>query len=252
MSGPEYTGMPAVKPSNQSPSRAIDVGQLTLASLRRRPTQRRGAQRITDVLDAFEQLLAQRRCEEITMEDLSRKAGIQIGSLYHFFPDITAVILTVLERALADEGTAFESRSGDEQLDFLGYLGALERRMTDVWQRHGSLMEVFFAYQRHPLIWKITRQQRERTAALVGSTLMAMMPDLPVARAQSLGRMIGVVMAVLVDNLGFLPDRERRRLRDETYLLLSRYVEAEGVDSLVVRAGRSVRRPTRSVHAARS
>jgi AcrR family transcriptional regulator len=202
---------------------------LALASLRRRPSQRRGVQRVRDVLDAFERLLVHKRCDEITMDDLSRTARIQIGSLYHFFPDITSVILTVLERALADEGAAFESRPEDARLDFDGYLEALEHRMTLVWRRHGPLIGVLFAYQRHPLIWKITREQRERTARLVGARLRALAPGIGAARALELGRTVSVVMAVLIDNLEFLPDRERRRLRRETRLLLGRYVAAEGV-----------------------
>jgi AcrR family transcriptional regulator len=163
------------------------------------------------------------------MDDLSRTAGIQIGSLYHFFPDITSVILTVLERALADEAAAFEARPKDESLDFVDYLETLERRMTLVWRRHGSLMSVFFAYQRHPLIWKITRQQRDRTAALVGAKLRQLSPGLSAARANDLGQTIGVVMALLIDNLEFLPDAEGRRMRNETRLLLGRHVAAEGV-----------------------
>ena len=55
------------------------------------------------------------------------------------------------------------------------------------------------------------------------------MPGLTPGRAQELGQMIGVVMAVLIDNLEFLPEAERRRLRTETRLLLGRHVAAEGV-----------------------
>jgi hypothetical protein len=36
-------------------------------------------------------------------------------------------------------------------------------------------------------------------------------------------------MAVLIDNLEFLPDAEGRRMRNETRLLLGRHVAAEGV-----------------------
>lgn len=248
-------------PKNKAKLRALqtrdtDVGQLTLASLRRRPSQQRGSQRVVDVLDAFERLLQRKRCEQITMDDLSRTAEIQIGSLYHFFPDMTSVILTVLERALADEATAFESRPSDANLDFIGYLTAIERRMTLVWRRHGSLLSVFFAYQRHPLIWKLTRQQRARTAALVGTKLKQLAPELGSARAQELGQMIGVVMAVLIDNLEFLPEVERRRLRAETQLLLSRHVAAEGVpvSSPVASAAPGTRKSTvrRTSRAARS
>ncbi len=229
------------------PPRYTDVDQLTLASLRRRPSQQRGSQRVVDVLDAFERLLQRKRCEQITMDDLSRTAGIRIGSLYHFFPDMTSVILTVLERALADEAAAFEAHPEDGKLDFVGYLDAIERRMTLVWRGHGSLLGVFFAYQRHPLIWKITRQQRGRTAALVGAKLRQLAPGLGAARARDLGQMIGVVMAVLIDNLEFLPEAERRRLRAETRLLLGRHVAAEGVPVASPAGSRGHHRPKTAV-----
>lgn len=245
------------RPQQPTDPRVTGIDRLTLASLRRRPSQQRGVQRVIDVLDAFEQLLQRKRCEEITMDDLSRTAGIQIGSLYHFFPDMTSVILTVLERALADETSVFEVRPGDAKLDFLGYMTAIERRMTSVWRRHGSLMAVFFAYQRHPLIWRITRQQRERTAMLVAAKLRQLAPALDAARAQALGRMVGVVMAVLIDNLEFLPEPERRGLREETQLLLCRHVAAEGVpvghgDRAPARRPARIARVSRVARAARS
>lgn len=212
--------------SPRSP-RSTDIDQLTLPGLRRRPSQRRGVRRVTDVLDAFEDLLASRRFEDITMDDLSRTAGIQVGSLYHFFPDMTAVIVSVLERALADEGAAFELSSYREGLGFFEYLDAIEERMEAVWHSHGRLLDVFFAYQRHPLIWKITLQQRERVARLNAAWLRLLIPSLRASRALELGRMIGMVMAVLLDNLAYLPIAERRRLRRETRTMLLRYVEAE-------------------------
>lgn len=237
--------------ATRSPRRT-DVERLGLASLRRRPSQQRGVQRVTDVLDAFELLLSRKRCEEITMDDLSRTAAIRIGSLYHFFPDMTSVILTALERALADEGAAFESRAEDAGLDLPGYLDALERRMAAVWRRHGGLLAVFFAYQRHPLIWKLTRQQREATAALIATKLRTLRPGVAVPRALELGRTISMVMAVLVDNLEYLPAEEARALRRETRLMLCRYVDAEQPAPPGKTAAGGLRRLRRTFRATRS
>lgn len=215
------------RPRRKRTPRSTDIETLALPSLRRRPSQRRGVQRVTDVLDAFEKLLVQKRFEDITMDDLSRTADIQIGSLYHFFPDITAVILTVLERALADEAAAFELAPADEGLSFVEYLEVIERRMEAVWHGHGRLLDTFFAYQRHPLIWKITLQQRERVAQMTGAKLKSLMPGLDGARVLELGRMVGMVMSVLLDNIVYLPKADRQRLRRETHTMLSRYVDAE-------------------------
>ena len=102
-------------------------------------------QRVTDILNAFELLLVNSRFEDITMEEVAATAGIQIGSLYHFFADKTSVAVTVLERALFDEGTVFRLSPEDEELDLRSYLQVLEQRMTDVWRSHGKLLDLYFA-----------------------------------------------------------------------------------------------------------
>ena len=198
--------------------------EMALTALRRRPAQARGVQRVTDVLDACEHLLASRRFEDLTMHDIAQFAQIQVGSLYHFFPDKTAVVVTVLERILMDEGAAFELTSADARRSFGAYLTALEARMVTVWRSHGTLLELYFTFQRHPLVWKLTLAQRQRTAIQVGVKLRQLKPRISRRRALDQGRMVSMVMGVLIDNLAYLPAAARKKLRCETYDMLSRYV----------------------------
>jgi len=207
--------------------RHVDTSQLTLAGLRRRPAQMRGSQRVTDVLDACERLLVTRRFEDLTMEDIARAAEIQISSLYHFFLDKTAVVITVLERILAGEGAAFQFTSADAKTHFVDYLAALETRMIAVWRSHGTLLDLYFAFQRHPLVWKLTLEQRKRTATQVAIKLRELDPSLSARHALKQGRMVSMVMGVLIDNLIYLPAAAQRSLRSETYAMLCRYVEAD-------------------------
>lgn len=200
------------------------TNEMALTALRRRPTQSRGVQRVTDVIDACEHLLASRRFEDLTMEDIAQTAKTQVGSLYHFFPDKTAVVVTVLERILMDEGAVFELTPADARRSFGDYLVALEARMVSVWRSHGSLLDLYFAFQRHPLVWKLTLAQRQRTAIQVGAKLRQLKPEISRRRALDQGRMVSMVMAVLIDNLVYLPAAAQKTLRRETYHMLSRYI----------------------------
>jgi hypothetical protein len=83
----------------------------------------------------------------------------------------------------------------------------------------------------------------------MGTKLRMLRPELSEARALELGRMIGMVMAVLVDNLEYLPEVERRRLRAETYSMLSRYVDAEGPAVAGQSRGHAVRKLSRTARA---
>lgn len=210
--------------------------QLAFSALRRPPTQARGLQRVIDVIDAYERLLATRRFEALTMDDIASAAKIQVGSLYHFFPDQTAVVVTVLERILVEDGSAFELTPADARLGFRDYLRVLESRLMSVWCAHGSLLGLYAAFQRHPLVWKQTLAQRQRAAILVGAKLRQLEPTISPRRAIEQGRMIAMVMGVLIDNLASLPAGARTTMRRETYDMLARYVGVNG-DS-----GRSRRR----------
>ncbi|OLT27854.1 hypothetical protein BJF79_42230 [Actinomadura sp. CNU-125] len=53
--------------------------------VRRRPTQRRSADRFERLLDACAELLAESGYEALTTRDVARRAGVPIGTLYQFF-----------------------------------------------------------------------------------------------------------------------------------------------------------------------
>ena len=63
----------------------------------RRPIQERGARRVEAILDAAAQLIGEAGLDALTVQALADRAQTSKGSLYHFFPDVSAVV-----RALAD------------------------------------------------------------------------------------------------------------------------------------------------------
>ena len=208
----------------QSQRRYTDVEELSLNALRRQPVQARGVQRVTDVLDAFELLLRDRRFEDITMEEVATTAKIQIGSLYHFFPDKASVAITVLERALFDEGTVFRLTPDEESLDLRSYLKELEARMAEVWRSHGRLLDLYFAFRTHPLVWEMTLNQRRRTSKHISVKLQQLNSNLTPERAAELATQVSMVMGVLIDNIVYMQQPDRRELRRETRRMLESYI----------------------------
>jgi AcrR family transcriptional regulator len=63
----------------------------------RRPQQERGERRVTAILDAAASLITEVGPDGLTVQALADRAQTSKGSLYHFFPDLPAVL-----RALAD------------------------------------------------------------------------------------------------------------------------------------------------------
>jgi AcrR family transcriptional regulator len=69
------------------------------------PKQARARERVARILDATRQELEARSASEITMEAIASRAGVPVGSLYHYFESKTA-LLTAVAAMVMDEADA--------------------------------------------------------------------------------------------------------------------------------------------------
>jgi AcrR family transcriptional regulator len=73
---------------------------LSALKLRRRPLQRRGQVTFNRVLDAAEQILLERGILALTPNLIAARSGVNISSIYKFFPNKHSVVLALFERHL--------------------------------------------------------------------------------------------------------------------------------------------------------
>lgn len=66
--------------------------------MRRTPKQRRGQERVTQILDAADRLIAQQGYAQVSTNGIAKEAQISIGSVYQFFSNKEAVYLALAER----------------------------------------------------------------------------------------------------------------------------------------------------------
>ncbi|MEU9018122.1 TetR/AcrR family transcriptional regulator [Actinomadura sp. NPDC048394] len=69
--------------------------------VRRRPAQRRSAERVERLLDACAELLAEAGQEALTTREVARRAGVPIGTLYQFFDGKPGLLHELAMRQLA-------------------------------------------------------------------------------------------------------------------------------------------------------
>ncbi len=68
--------------------------------------QERSQRSIASILDSAEQLIGEAGQIDFTASSLASRAGMSIGRLYYWYPDLGAVLEAVLDRLLADVPTA--------------------------------------------------------------------------------------------------------------------------------------------------
>ena len=65
----------------------------------RRPRQARGQEKFEKILDAADALIADKgTADNLSLYDIADKAGVAVGSVYHFFPSNHAVLVALIER----------------------------------------------------------------------------------------------------------------------------------------------------------
>lgn len=67
-------------------------------AMRRTPKQKRGQQRVDQILDAAARLVVSEGYENVSTNAIAREAKTSIGSLYQFFPNKDAVYLALAQR----------------------------------------------------------------------------------------------------------------------------------------------------------
>lgn len=74
----------------------------------RRATRVSGDDRERAILETAEQLLEEKRLNEISVDDLAKGAGISRPTFYFYFPSKEAVVMTIVERLVAEATVSSE------------------------------------------------------------------------------------------------------------------------------------------------
>ncbi|WP_395700436.1 TetR family transcriptional regulator [Aquabacterium sp.] len=83
------------------------------AEPRRRPQQERSKTRVESILDVALELVVEQGAEALAMRELARRAGVQISSVYQYFPSKAAILRELAKRNLERVRLKLENEVGE-------------------------------------------------------------------------------------------------------------------------------------------
>lgn len=189
---------------------------------RRTPKQARAKQKYQAILDCTAQLITEQGADKLTTHMVAQRAGIAVGSLYQFFPNIESVKIALIERVLGKLHEQVSVKLADSDSMEIGQL-------TD------TLIDATLAfYHQFPDVVQTILASRYSEAyltvnenlnlALTESLLSFLAPKhkLPEAVLQSKIYILIRIGDIMTQQVWMAADEQQRQLQVDEWKLLSR------------------------------
>ncbi len=206
--------------------RRLQIKPLNLLGMKKEPAQARGMERVTDILDACESLLGEKRYEEISIDDIIETADVARGTLYHFFSNRRSVFLAVMHRALLEIDEQTMPKPGEDKLEFADYVARVERRLQKVWQRHSHIVEFYEANKFSPDFDERRHLGHLRSAELMAEELQSRHPDIGQARARSISQTLLQAIYTGLDTVALSKSNRAAGLKREWQQMITAYIDS--------------------------
>ncbi len=198
-------------------------------SPRKQPLQRRSRETVDVILDAAAQVFAERGYSGGTTNRIAERAGVSIGSLYEYFPNKDAILVSLAERHLARmllevEALLASALARPEPIEALlrRFVGA----MLDVHERNPDLHRVVFSEAPHPPELHACVLQMEEKLAHSVEVILRRSPDVSPPDVDTAAHLVVQTVEALTHRFVHhgIHDLSRKVFVDEVVRLLNGYL----------------------------
>lgn len=192
---------------------------------RKEPRQARGQAAVERILEATGELLEEFGYDGVTTIRIAERAGVNIATLYRYFPNKFAVLSALAERFDAEraDATARVLRQMPFSTQWRGSVAAAitaTERLRDTQPGGRALRR---ALQSSPELWQIDFEMTRRVARVLAETLRNQRPDLDERIADDLALVVATSVTALLD-LCNEPSVDQDRIRAQLIDLVERYL----------------------------
>jgi len=197
---------------------------------RRSPLQDRAKQTVEKILDATAELLDDEGHENLTTERVAERSGVNIATLYHYFPNKLALLFALGQQFAEQQQERLESifrryRELAGELEWRDVVDAANDAVLEFHRTVKGATAVSRAMQSHASLREIDRQQDLRQSEVVASLLSELGIKGAFSELQTMALVIFQTATAVLDNaLRWYPENADAAM-DEVKLMHKQYIE---------------------------
>ena len=177
----------------------------------RPPSQARSVATFAKIIDTARDIIVERGIQGLNTNLVAERAGVNIGTVYHYFPDKTAIVreLFRIDQAERSEGVIEVLQALPSATDLDRFVRQLLSLVRALRHQHPSTAVLRRAFHAVPELVEVEARDAEATAATLARLVRVREPSLSAERAMVCARLLIETMGTVMDSdLAIGPDAE--------------------------------------------
>ncbi len=193
------------------------------------PVQRRSEETFARILDAGMQLLEETGLAGFNTNAVAQAAGINIGTLYHYFADKNALLTAMFARSERERTDVLTARLASlEDVDNLGeWVHETVAVLLKMRAKTPGATVLRNAVRVVPELYELGHEQDERSALALAAALRVRYPNVTKARAEAVARMVIDAGVAALDRVG-AGNGNARTVQRELTEMITAYISTLG------------------------
>ena len=153
-----------------------DDAMTQLGSLRTRPVQARGRDKLARMLEVADRLIATEGADAVTTTRIAAEAGISVGSVYRYLPNRNAIIEALAQHYLGlleEEMDALVAAVGPDEEDEPDLVGRAVDAFAAFYRAHPGFRALWFGRHMTAEALELDRAHKLRMAERIRALLVA-------------------------------------------------------------------------------
>jgi AcrR family transcriptional regulator len=206
--------------SAAAPAPVLDA-PVAHTTMRTVPRQQRARDAVQRILKATGELLDDAGFEALTTTAVAERAGVNIATLYRYFPDKFSIVqaLAVAIEAARAERIARLLQQFAATDDWRPVLRAIVVALIDVRLQKTGARGLRRALHSAPQLWEVERGRRDRLAAQLAWAMRQRLPSMTPRRADAVARTVLLIIVGVLDWVVSDPKQRHAAMREGSLAL---------------------------------